>query len=187
MLLLGHQAGADLGLERQLVEHERHRRGGGVVAREQERHDLVADLHVAERGAVLVLGVQQQAEDVVAAAAVPSPRGDLPVDHRVQLAGGPLHPRPRAAAVAAHPQQVLAGVEGQRLLEGRRGIDRAGRLTIGVHPEQRPHGDPHRQVPGPAVQVHGRAGSQHRPPRARSPPAPSRPRPRGARGEMPAA
>ena len=66
-VLLGEQPGDDLRLARELVEHERHGRGGGVVAGEQQRHHLVADLQVAERVAVLVVGVEQQAEDVVPA------------------------------------------------------------------------------------------------------------------------
>ena len=40
------------------------------MAREHQRHHLVADLLVAEAVAVLVLGVEQQAEDVLAALAV---------------------------------------------------------------------------------------------------------------------
>ena len=57
----------------ELVEHERDRRGRGVVAGEQQRHDLVADLQVGERVAVLVAGVEQQAEDVLPALAAGAP------------------------------------------------------------------------------------------------------------------
>ena len=100
-VLLGQQAGDDLGVAGELVEHERDRRGGGVVAGEQERHDLVADLHVAERVAVLVVGVEQQAEDVRPALARGAAAGDLGVDQRVELARRLLHARPGRAAVRA--------------------------------------------------------------------------------------
>ena len=44
---------------------------------EQQRHHLVADLQVAERVAVLVVGVEQQAEDVAAALAAARRRAEI--------------------------------------------------------------------------------------------------------------
>ena len=49
-VLLGEQARDDVGVAGELVEHEGDGRGGGVVAGEQQGHDLVADLQIGERG-----------------------------------------------------------------------------------------------------------------------------------------
>jgi len=56
------------------------------VPGEHQRHDLIADLQVAERVAVLVSGVEQQAEDVLATLAGCAAAGDLRVDQLVELA-----------------------------------------------------------------------------------------------------
>src|SRR5581483_11768042 len=48
-VLLGDEALCDLWIAGELVEHERDRGGRGVVAREEQRHHLVADLQIAER------------------------------------------------------------------------------------------------------------------------------------------
>ena len=51
------------------------------MAGKQEGHYLVADLKVGERGvAVLVAGVDQEGEDVIAAGARGAPARDLRVD-----------------------------------------------------------------------------------------------------------
>ena len=59
-VLLGEEPRDDLGVAGELVEHEGDRRGRGVVTGEHQRHHLVADLQVGERGAVLVVRVEQQ-------------------------------------------------------------------------------------------------------------------------------
>src|SRR3954468_11377833 len=58
--------------------------GRGLVTRDQEGHQLVAQLGVAHRAAVLVAPLEQQAEDVVALLEVgrPPPGGDL-VEHEL--------------------------------------------------------------------------------------------------------
>ena len=87
-VLLGDQAGDDVRVAGELVEHEGDGRGGGVVAGEQEGHDLVADLGVGQGGAVFVGGVDEQREDVIAALPGGAPAGDLRVDQARERAGG---------------------------------------------------------------------------------------------------
>ncbi len=65
-----------------------------------------------------------------------------------------LHPSPRRALAAEHSQQVVAGVERERLLEQGGGVDRARLRAVGIEPEQRAHRDPHREVARPVVEVH---------------------------------
>ena len=57
------------------LEGPRQRRRGRLVARDEKRHQLVAELLVAHRRPVLVAGVEEHREDVVAALAS---RGDAP-------------------------------------------------------------------------------------------------------------
>ena len=109
-----------------------------------------------QRVAVLVLRVEQQAEDVLAALARRAALGDLRVDQRVELARGVLHARPRRAAHAKHAQEVVGGVERQRLLEQPGGVDRARAAAVGVQAEQRAHGHAHGQLARPRVQVEAR-------------------------------
>jgi hypothetical protein len=127
------------------------------VPGEQQRHHLVAYLHVVQPVAVLVLGVEQQAENVPAAPAGRAAVGYLGVDQGVELAGSDLHARPRRALSAEHPQQVVARVERQRLLEQAGGVDRPGPAAVRVQPEQGTHRDPHREVARPVVQVDRRS------------------------------
>ncbi len=94
-LLLLAQRGDNIRLACELVEHERDRRRGRVVAREQERHHLVTDLLVAQLLALFVGRIEQQAEHVVAALAGVPPPGDLVEDHRVERSPGLLHLRER--------------------------------------------------------------------------------------------
>ena len=130
------------------------------MAGEQQRHHLVADLQVGERVAVLVVGVEQQAEDVLPALAGGAAAGDLRVDQRVELARGPLQTRPRRAGAAQDAQEVLGRVERQRLLEQAGGIDRAGLLAVGIDSEQRAHRHAQGQAAGPGVEVDGGAGRE---------------------------
>ena len=78
------------------------------MAGEQKRHHLVADLQVAEGVAVLVLGVEQQAENVLASLAARAAVGYLGVNELIQLARGRLQARPRRARPAEDAQEVLA-------------------------------------------------------------------------------
>ena len=80
------------------------------MAGEQQRHHLVADLQVAEPVSLLILGVEQQAEDVAPAPARAAPLGDLRVDELVELARGGLHARPGRPGPAedAHAEPELA-------------------------------------------------------------------------------
>jgi hypothetical protein len=129
------------------------------VAGEQQRHDLVADLRVVELGAVLVLRVEQQREDVLATLARAPAAGDLVVDQRVEAPARLLQLRPRRARAAHDLQEVVARPEPERVLEvdGRIGFPRA--RPVGVEPEQRPHGDAQREVARPGVEVEAGAVS----------------------------
>ena len=124
-------ARAIAGLARQLVEHERHGRGGRVVPGEQQRHHLVADLQVAQRVGVLVLGVEQQAEDVAAALAGRRGGGRSPSRSARRACARRLQPPPRRAAAAQDAQEVVAGVE-------RRAPPRTGRRHRSSAPVVRP-------------------------------------------------
>src|SRR5207245_2353828 len=104
------KAGHDRRMAGQLVEQERDSRGRRVVAREQESHYLVAHLQIAQRIAVLVVGVEQQAEDVLAALAARAAVRDLRIDELVELARRCLQPRPWRERAAEDTQQILARV-----------------------------------------------------------------------------
>ncbi len=182
-VLLGEQAGDDVGVAGELVEHEGDGRGGGVVAGEEQGHDLVADLQVGERGlAVLVGGVDQQREDVLAALAGGAPAGDLGVDQAVEGAGGFLLAIPGREGSAEHAQGVVAGVEGEGLLEQGGGVDRARGGAVGVEAEERAHGDAQGEAAGPGVEVDGGAGGEGLERRGRSRRASCRARRGCARG-----
>ncbi len=168
-VLLGEQTGDDVGVAGELVEHEGDGRGGGVVAGEQEGHDLVADLQVGEGGfAVLVGGVDQQREDVLAALAGGAAAGDLGVDQAVEGAGGFLLAIPGCEGPAEHAQGVVAGVEGEGLLEEGGGVDGACCGAVGVEAEERAHGDAQGEAAGPGVEVDGGAGDEGHRARRRS-------------------
>ena len=157
-VLLGLQARGDLWLARELVEHERHRRRGRVVTGEQQRHDLIPNLHVGERVAVLIVSIEQQAEDVLATLARAAAVGDLGVDQAVELSPGSQHAPPRREGAAQDSQNVVRRVVGQRLLEQARGVDGARSLAVGIDPEERAHRDPQREPAGPVVEVDLRLG-----------------------------
>ncbi len=127
---------------------------------EHQRHHLVADLEIAEAVAVLVLGVEEQAEDVQAALARPATLADLLVDERVELLRGGLEARPGRAGAAEHAEDVLRGVEGEGLLEQAGGVDRPRRPAVGVEAEERAHGDAESEAARPRVEVDGAAGGQ---------------------------
>ena len=147
---LGRQALGPLGLAGELVEEECHGRGRGVVAREQQRQHLVANLRVGEAHALAVLGLDQQPEDVLAGLAGAPAAGDLAEDDPVEGAAYAPQPGERASRAAHHLKEVLALIEGKAALEGGRDVDPG---PIRVEPEQRPHRDPHRHMAGPVVQV----------------------------------
>src|SRR5207245_7467584 len=80
------------------LEGPRERRGRGLVAGADHRHELVAQLLVGHRPAVLVGGLQQQRENIVALAhrALLAPPRDLLVQEGVQRGPGAPEPCPRA-------------------------------------------------------------------------------------------
>ena len=147
---LGRQPLGPLGVARELVEEEGHGRGRGVVAREQQRQHLVADLRVGEARALAVLGLDQEPEDVLAGLAGAPAAGDLAEDDPVEGAAHSAQAGERASRAADHLEEVLALIEGEAALEGGRHVDPG---PIRVQPEQRPHRDPHRHVAGPVVEV----------------------------------
>ncbi len=122
------------------------------MAREQQRHHLVAQVLVAEAPAVLVLRVEQQGEEVRAALAGRPPPGDLAEDDLVEPPPRRVHPRPRRARAAQDLQEVVARVERQRVLELRRRVHLPAH-AVGVEAEERAHGDAQRQLTGRPVEV----------------------------------
>ena len=50
---------------------------------EEQRHDLVAQLLIGQAGAILVFGVEQQAQNVRCPLAARTPTGDLREDDRI--------------------------------------------------------------------------------------------------------
>ena len=124
------------------------------MAGEQQRHHLIAYLPVAERAAVLVVRVQQQAEHVLSARPRRAAAVDLGVDDPVELLRRALQAGVRRQWAAQEARGVFGGVERQRALEQTRRVRAPRGLAVGVEPEQRAHRHPHRQPPRPAVQVH---------------------------------
>ena len=86
LLLL--EPGQRAGLAGQLVEQERDGGGRGVVAREQQRHHLVAHLAVGEARSVLVARLHRQREDVLAEVVLLPTAGDLGIDQPIEAATG---------------------------------------------------------------------------------------------------
>jgi hypothetical protein len=123
------------------------------VAREQQRHRLVANLHVAQLRSVLIPGFDQQAEDIGAlGVGVSPPLPDLASDDAVEdlarLEQAP--PRGPRATQDANPWVGSIPVEGAFEMVGRRG---PGVAVVGVESEQRPHCDTHREVARPVVDI----------------------------------
>ena len=137
---------------RELVEQERDGRGRRVVAREQQRHDLVADVRVREPRAVLVLGVEQQRQQVLTARTAAATARDLAEDQPVEPAARVEQAGERGARPAQDLEPVLLAVEGERALELARGVE-AVAPRVGVQPEQRAHRDAQRQPARPGVDV----------------------------------
>ena len=80
----------------QPLEGPRQRRGGGLVTGHQQRHQLVAQLLVRHRAAVLVPGQEQQRQDVVAlleprVAAAGADQIDQLAVHRLERAAEARH------------------------------------------------------------------------------------------------
>ena len=122
------------------------------MAGEQERHELVADLAVAQRGAVLVARLEQQGEQVLAALARGAAAFDLGVDHAVDPPAGALHHRPGGARAAERLEEVVAPVEAERPLE------LAGQVHVAdgavrVQAEEGAQRDAQGQLAGPALDV----------------------------------
>ena len=163
------------GRPRELVEHERDRRGRGVVTGEEQRHHLVADLAVAERGALLVVSVEQQAEHVHSAFPARPTASDFRVDQPVELASRGEHAVHGVRGPRRMRTSGLAGVVAERLREERRGVDPTRLLAVRVEAEDRPHRDAQREPAGPRVEIElRRRRSTARAP-ARPPPRSSRP------------
>ena len=109
----------------ELVEGPRERGGRRLVAGEQQRDELVAQLAVGHRLAVLVTGLQQQREDVVTLGerGVVAPARDLLEQHRVH--GGDLALERRAEVERADPPRHVHEQLGERSGDvGERGLDR---------------------------------------------------------------
>jgi hypothetical protein len=79
----------------QLEEEKRDRRRRGVVPGKEQRHDLVAQLLIGQAGAILVFGVEQQAQDVRPPLAARQAARDLREDHRVEQRPCAVHRPPR--------------------------------------------------------------------------------------------
>ena len=129
------------------------------MAGEHQRHDLVADVALGERRAVLVGGLEQQAEDVLAALALRAAAIDLAEDQRVQPRARADHPPPRRPRPAQDLAQVVARPEAERLLELVRRVEPARARPIGIEAEERAHRDPQRQLAREAIEVERRVGA----------------------------
>ena len=94
------------GIVEQQIEGPGQSGGGGLVAGQKQRHELVADLAVAEALAVLVLGQQERGEDVVAIGQVRlgPPPGDLGVE---DLVDGPLAGLIRGIATVPEGRRIF--------------------------------------------------------------------------------
>ena len=133
----------------ELVEEEGDGRCGRVVAGEEQRQHLVADLLVGEADPLGVGRLEEHAEDVLARAAASPPR-DLVEDDPVQHPPHPAQAGERATRPADDLEPVLALVEAEATLERRRDVDAA---ALGIEAEQGLHRDPHRDVARPVVEV----------------------------------
>ena len=131
------------------------------MAGEQQRHDLVAHVRVREPGAVLVLRVEQQRQQVLPARAAAAAARDLAVDEPVEPAAGVEQAGERRARAAQDLEPVLLAVEGERPLELARGVE-AVAARVGVQAEQRAHRDAQRQPARPGVDVDPVAGAPRR-------------------------
>src|ERR1044072_3147135 len=97
--------------------HPRHRPGArgrrGLVPGPEHRHELVAQLFVAHRAAVVVTGREQQREHVVVAVRarldLPAPQGDLLVDELVERLTGAEEARPGTPATEIAAQHRKGG------------------------------------------------------------------------------
>ena len=98
---LRHQPRELVGMAHQPLDRPGHRGRGRLVAGQQQRHELVAQLAVGHRLPVLVARLQQQREDVRALAPgrLLAPARDLLVDQRVEPVAAPA---PIAAVGARH-------------------------------------------------------------------------------------
>ena len=129
------------------------------MAGEHQGHHLVADLAVGEALARLAAGAEQEAEDVAAAASGSARRRAIsPKTISSSTARERDHLATRASRGRAAAAVEVDAVEAEGALEvlGRRSA-LAG--LVGIEPEQRPHRDPHRQLPHPLVDVDDLAGT----------------------------
>ena len=123
----------------QALERPRQPGGGGLVARGEQRHQLVAQLHVGHRRAVLVSRREQQRENVVALLAVVrgTPVGDLRVDQLVdggqRLAESRRRGEPAEVALEErHPVQ-----DARQLAERRDALAEEVHALVVAHAEDR--------------------------------------------------
>ena len=130
------------------------------MAGEEQGQDVVEDLPVAERASLLVGRGDQRSEHVVVVLAAIAAAGDLRADESLER--GPVssqlcqrRPRPEQ-----HLHRELTRVEAEAALETVG--DLGGAPGVGVEPEQGTHGDPHRQVAGPCVEIDGAGRDRQR-------------------------
>ena len=132
------------------------------MAGEEHRHHLVADVAVREAAAALVLGVEQQREEILPALAGGAPPGDLAEHERVEPRAGALHAPPTASAGRAAPAASSRGRSTPSARSNSRAGSRSARAPVGVEAEQRAHRDAERELAGPAVELHLVAGPPRR-------------------------
>lgn len=150
-------AGVRLGAAHEQIDGERERGGGRLVARREHGEELVAQLLLGERRAVLVAGAQEQGQDIGALVEVGRPAAscDLLVQHRV----GDLPAADQLPARAPRPEVTLHAGDEQH--GGARVDDRAQRVAQALDPGGLGHAE-HRT----ADDVEGQcphAGAQHDP------------------------
>jgi hypothetical protein len=120
------------------------------VPGEQQREHLVAHLAVVEGLAFGVARVHQEPEHVLTGLAGSPAASDLAEDDPIE--GSPDAPQAseRAPRATEDLQEVLALIEREPTFEGGGDVDPG---PVRVEAEQRAHGDPHRHVAGPVIEV----------------------------------
>ncbi len=155
-----------LRLAQQPLERPRQRGGRRLVAGDEEGEQLVADLLLAHRRAVLVAGRQQHREHVVAVLAVRAPLGDQCEDdlvdafleaHELRERADPFgDPRGQRFGLGRRQADRLVA-EGEHFLEPLPQLVEAGAR---VEAEDGPQDDLQRQVLHAGVERHRRAARQ---------------------------
>nr|WP_205427208.1 hypothetical protein [Halorussus sp. MSC15.2] len=140
-----------------MVPRVRERERGGLVAREQERDHLVADLGLRHRGAVRSLGVEQDGEQVVVLVLAVGPAfGYQVVHHRLEVAHGAVEPPVlRRRHPVGEERRRAAGVAA--VVQRRRRLPDDRPSPFHVHVEQRLGQNLERQFRHRVAHVHDRA------------------------------